>query len=81
MFILQNESKMKAALGQKVQFSLPKAFQTSKAQNKRLTIKGVPTDITETEFKKFLDLNIKSTMPRLNDKKLKKTAGSCQSLN
>ena len=31
MFILQNESKKKAALGQKVQVSLPKAFQTSKA--------------------------------------------------
>ena len=57
MIILQNESKMKAALGQKVQISLPKAFQTSKAQNKRLAIKGVPTDITETEFKEFLDPN------------------------
>ena len=57
MFILQNESKMKAALGQKVQVSLPKAFQTSKTQNKRLAIKGIPTDITETEFKEFLDLN------------------------
>ena len=48
---------MKTALGQRVQVSLPKAFQTSKAQNKRLAIKGVPTDITETEFKEFLDLN------------------------
>ena len=57
MIILQNESKMKAALGQKVQVSLPKAFQTSKAQNKRLAIKGVPTDITETEFKEFINLN------------------------
>ena len=57
MIILQNESKMKAALGQKVQVSLPKAFQTSKAQNKRLAVKGVPTDITETEFKEFLGLN------------------------
>ena len=57
MIILQNESKMKAALGQKVQVSLPKVFQTSKAQNKRLAIKGVPTDITETEFIEFLDLN------------------------
>ena len=57
MIILQNESKMKAALGQKVQVNLPKAFQTSKTQNKRLTIKGVATDITETEFKEFLYLN------------------------
>ena len=48
MIILQNESKMKATLGQKVQVSLPKAFQTSKAQNKRLVIKGVPIDIVLT---------------------------------
>ena len=48
---------MKAALGQKVKISLPKAFQTSKAQNKRLVVKGVPTDITKTEFKEFLGLN------------------------
>ena len=35
----------------------PKAFQTSKVQNKSLAVKGVPTDITEAEFKEFLDLN------------------------
>ena len=60
VIILQNGTKMKAALGQKVKkvkISLPKAFQTSKAQNKHLVVKGVPTDITETEFKEFLDLN------------------------
>ena len=57
VIILQNETKMKAALGQKVKISLPKAFQTSKAQNKRLVVKGVPTDITETQFKEFLGLN------------------------
>ena len=57
MIILQNETKMKAALGQKVKITLPEAFQTSKAQNKRLVVKGVPTDITETEFKEFLGLN------------------------
>ena len=57
VIILQNETKMKAALGQKVKISLPKVFQTSKAQNKRLAVKGVPTDITETEFKEFLGLN------------------------
>ena len=57
MFILQSETKMKAVLGQKVKVSLPKAFQTSKVSNKSLAVKGVPTDITEAEFKEFLDLN------------------------
>ena len=42
---------MKAALGKNVKVSLPKAFQTSKSQNKILAIKIVPTDITENEFK------------------------------
>ena len=57
VFILQSETKMKAALDQKVKISLPKAFQTSKVSTKRLAVKGVPTDITEAEFKEFLDLN------------------------
>ena len=57
VIILQSETKMKAALGQKVKVSLPEALQTSKAQTKSLVIKGVPADITETEFKEFLDLN------------------------
>ena len=57
VIILQNESKMKAALGQKVKVSLPKAYQTNKVPNKRLAVKGVSTDITEAEFKEFLDLN------------------------
>ena len=57
VIILQNESKMKAALGQKVKVSLPKAYQTNKVPNKCLAVKGVPTDITEAEFKEFLDLN------------------------
>ena len=57
VIILQNETKMKAASGQKVKIGLPIAFQTSKAQNKRLVVKGVPTDITETEFKEFLGLS------------------------
>ena len=48
---------MKAASGQKVKVSLPKAFQTSKVQNKSLALKGVAIDITEAEFKEFLDLN------------------------
>ena len=57
MIILQSESKMKAALGQKVKVSLPKAFQINKAHSKSLVVKGVPTDITESEFKEFFDIN------------------------
>ena len=57
VFILHSETKMKAALGQKVKISLPKAFQTSKVSTRSLAVKGVPTDITEAEFKEFLDLN------------------------
>ena len=57
MIILQSESKMKTTLGQKVKVSLPKAFQINKAQSKSLVVKGVPTDITESEFKEFLDIN------------------------
>ena len=57
VIILQSETKMKAALGQKVKISLPKAFQTNKVSTKRLAVKGVPTDITEEEFKEFFDLN------------------------
>ena len=53
--ILQNESKMKAALGKNVRISLPKAYQISQKQNKCLAVKGVPTDITEADFKEFLD--------------------------
>ena len=48
---------MKAALGQKVKISLPKAFQTNKVSTKSLAVKGVPTDITKAKFKEFLDLN------------------------
>ena len=55
--ILQNESKMKAALGKNVRISLPKAYQISQKQNKCLAVKGVPTDMTEADFKEFLDLN------------------------
>ena len=54
VIILQSESKMKAALGKNVNINLPKAFQTSKVQSKSLTIKGIPTDITDTEFIEFL---------------------------
>ena len=55
--ILHSETKMKAALGKNVKVSLPKAFQTNKFRNKSLAIKGVPTDITDEEFREFLDLN------------------------
>ena len=48
---------MKAALGKNVRISLPKAYQISQKQNKCLALKGVPTDITEADFKEFLDLN------------------------
>ena len=57
VFILQSETKMKAALGKNVKVSLPKAFQNNKTQNKSLAVKGVPTDITDDEFREFLDLN------------------------
>ena len=57
VIILQSESKMKATLGKNVKVSLLKAFQTSKIQTKSLAIKGVPTDLSDTEFKEFLDLN------------------------
>ena len=55
--ILQNENKMKAALGQNVKISLPKAYRINKTQNKSLAIKGVPTDITDDEFREFLNLH------------------------
>ena len=46
---------MKARLGQKVKISLPKAYLTAKPK-KSLVIKGVPVEVTEQEFKEFLDL-------------------------
>ena len=42
MLILQNETKMKAALGKNVRISLPKAYQINKSQNKRLAVKFIP---------------------------------------
>ena len=57
LIILQNENKMKAALGKNVKVSLPKAYQASKSQNKILAIKGVPTDITQNEFKELTKQN------------------------
>ena len=55
--ILQSEPKMKAALGKNVRVSLPKAYQNNKQKNTCLVVKGVPTDLTDIEFKEFLDLN------------------------
>ena len=57
VIILQSETKMKGTFGQKVKISLPKAFQTNKVSTKSLAVKGVPTDITEADFKEFLGLN------------------------
>ena len=54
--ILQSESKMKACLGKKVKISLPKAYQTAKPK-RSLVAKGVPAEVTEQEFKGFLDVN------------------------
>ena len=55
--MLQSETKTKATLSKNVKVSLPEAFQTNKTQNKSLAIKGVPTDISDEEFREFLDLN------------------------
>ena len=57
IIILQSETKMKAALGKNVNVSLPKAYQTKRTQNKSLAVKGVPTDLTDDEFREFLNLN------------------------
>ena len=68
--ILQSASKMKACLGQKVKINLPKAYQTAKPK-KSLVVKGVPSEVTEQEFKEFLDLNKinYAKAERLTDKK------------
>ena len=55
--ILQSEPKMKAALGKNARVSLPKAYQIAKQKNKCLVVKGVSIDITDEDFKEFLDLN------------------------
>ena len=48
---------MKAYLGQNVSASLPKAYQTAKTASKTLVVKGMPTEVSEKDFKEFLDLN------------------------
>ena len=47
---------MKAPLGEKVNISLPKAYQTAKPKMSHVT-KRVPAEVTEHEFKEFLNLN------------------------
>ena len=49
-------------------------------KNKCLVVKGVPTDLTEEDFKEFLDLN-KISYAKAERYKSKKTAGSCQCFN
>ena len=69
--ILQSDNKMKACLGQNVSASLPKAYQTAKTASKTLMVKGVPTEVSEKDFKEFLDLNkiIYTKAERLTSKK------------
>ena len=69
--ILQSDNKMKACLGQNVSASLPKAYQTAKTASKTLVVKGVPTEVSEKNFKEFLDLNkiIYAKAERLTSKK------------
>ena len=55
--ILQSENKMKACPGQNVSASLPKTYQTAKTASKTLVVKGVTTEVSEKDFKEFLDLN------------------------
>ena len=70
--ILQSDNKMKACLGQNVSASLPKAYQTAKTASNTLVVKGVPTEVSEKDFKEFLDLNkiIYAKAERLNCKKM-----------
>ena len=68
--ILQNETKMKATLGQNAKITLPKAYQINKTQNKSLAIKGAPTDITDDEFREFFNLKMSyAKADRLKSKK------------
>ena len=69
--ILQSDNKMKACLGQNVSASLHKAYQTAETASKTLVVKGVPTEVSEKDFKEFLDLNkiIYAKAERLTSKK------------
>ena len=78
IIILQSETKMKATLGKNVKVSLPKAYKTNRTQNKSLAVKGVSTDLTDDEFREFLDLN-KINYAKADRLKSKKyTTGSFQ---
>ena len=74
--ILQSGPKMKAALGKNVRVSLPKAYQIAKQKNKCLVVKGVPTDITDEDFKEF-----KISYVKAERYKSQKKAGFCQCFN
>ena len=54
---LQNESKMKAALGPNVKVSLPQAFHSARKQSHKVLVKGVLTDIKQEEFENMLTQN------------------------
>ena len=71
---------MKAALGKNVKVNLTKAFQTNKVQTKSLAIKGVPTDTTDSEFTKLVDLS-KVCYAKTERLKSKKTVRSSQSFD
>ena len=51
-----------------------------KAQTKSLAVKGVPVDITDSEFQEFLDLN-KINYAKAERLKSKKTVGCYQFFN
>ena len=55
--ILQSDNKMKACLGQNVSANLPKAYQTAKTASNSPVVKRVPSEMSEKDFKEFLDLN------------------------
>ena len=69
--ILPSDNRMKACLGQNVSASLPKAYQTAKTASKTLMVNKVPTEMSEKDFKEFLDLNkiIYAKAERLTSKK------------
>ena len=55
--ILESDNKMKTCLDQNVSANLPKAYQTAKTASKPLVVKGVPTEVSEKDFKEVPDLN------------------------
>ena len=55
--ILQNESKMNAALGPNVKVSLPQTFHSARKQSHKVLVKGVSTDIKQEEFENMLTQN------------------------